>query len=562
MYGRNKCYSAAADNDVAENTIEYTIPEGADFVRLDVQIGEILHAREDAPASREKVKILIKDGTVRVNSDVCRKPARKVGPGDVITFSLDIDPVPGDSVEPQAGELTILYKNQSLVVLDKPPGLTVHPAPSCPEGTLAHILTYHFPELQIIPGLRPGIVHRIDKHTSGLLVVALNEKTRALLSAEFEQRRVDKEYLALVHGIPNPEQGTIEAPLGRHPTQKTKMAVVAKGGRPARSSYRVLYATPDRRFSLLAVKIYTGRTHQIRVHLQYIGVPIVGDGVYGPSGTGAGPAADALAARQMLHAWKLAFADPTGGRRESFTCPPPKDFCRLVLHLSRRLQRVVITGMPGCGKSALTDMLQQHDIPIFKADDAVAELYAPGGDGRSMIVGRFGDQFLQDHPNPDEAPLDKGKLFAAMRDSEVLRREIMEIIHPMVGHRLQEFWQQNAANRIAAAEIPLALEVGGEMIKDTVKVGVYCPQEIRRERLQANRGWDDSVFAAVESWQWPEETKIRACDLVVDNSGTIQELQTKAQGLLHVLAGLRRREMHSLKDRLKELWETQQHVSD
>jgi 23S rRNA pseudouridine1911/1915/1917 synthase len=211
--------------------------------------------------------------------------------------------------------LRVIYEDEDVIVVDKPAGLTVHPAPGHPSGTLVNALLAMAPELaEGREMMRPGIVHRLDKDTSGLLVVAKSERARASLIHQLKEREVHKTYVALVRGVPDPAQGTIEAPVGRHPRNRKKMAVVASG-RDAETRYRVREVLDS--FALLEVEPVTGRTHQVRVHLAAIGHPVVGDGVYGRSSP--------LVARQFLHAWRLAFELPSSGRLVEFESPLPAD---------------------------------------------------------------------------------------------------------------------------------------------------------------------------------------------------------------------------------------------
>ena len=269
-------------------------------------------ARSLPELSRSYVKRLLDGGLITVAGRVPRA-SEKVSAGAEIV--VEVPPPQEISLEPQRIPLTIVYQDNDIIVVDKPPGLTVHPAPGHPSGTLVNALLAVCPDLQGIAGtLRPGIVHRLDKDTSGLLVVAKNDRAMRALQAQLAERRVHKTYLALVVGVPKPREGQIEAPIGRNPRNRKKMAIV-EGGREATTRYKVREELPGH--ALLEVEPVTGRTHQIRVHLAAIGHPILGDRVYGrPS-----PLID----RQFLHAWKLAFGMPLGGRQVEFESPLPPD---------------------------------------------------------------------------------------------------------------------------------------------------------------------------------------------------------------------------------------------
>ncbi|HEU0115031.1 MAG TPA: RluA family pseudouridine synthase, partial [Thermomicrobiales bacterium] len=232
-----------------------------------------------------------------------RKPKFKITPGQVVTVAL---PEPeATTIEPEPIPLDIRYEDADVIVLNKPAGMVVHPAPGHPRGTLVNALLHHSPEIDLGGSNRPGIVHRLDKDTSGLMVVAKSDRARGALLRQWAERSVTKRYLALVHGVVEPEEGTIDAPVGRDPLNRQRMAVV-QNGRPAVTHFKVL-----RRFAnatLLELDLESGRTHQVRVHLAFIGHPIVGDAIYG-----ANPHAPAVAApRQFLHASRLAFMLPDG----------------------------------------------------------------------------------------------------------------------------------------------------------------------------------------------------------------------------------------------------------
>jgi 23S rRNA pseudouridine1911/1915/1917 synthase len=277
--------------------------------RLDVFI-----ARRRPELTRSRIRRLIDQGLVTVDG-VQTKASTKVSEGETVAIVLP----PREDVEPEgeAIPLPIVYQDSDIIVVDKPAGLTVHPAPGHPRGTLVNALLATHRELREVGDrLRPGIVHRLDKDTSGLMVVAKNERTQAALQAQLKEREVKKTYVALVRGVPEPREGMIEAPIGRNPKNRKKMAVVA-GGREAKTKYRVIEVIGGGQYALLEAEPVTGRTHQIRVHLSALGHPIVGDATYGGRSKVLG--------RQFLHAAKLAFAMPPSQRMMEFESPLPAD---------------------------------------------------------------------------------------------------------------------------------------------------------------------------------------------------------------------------------------------
>jgi 23S rRNA pseudouridine1911/1915/1917 synthase len=263
--------------------------------------------------SRSYAHKLIADGLVTVNG-APSKPSHRLGRGDDVVVLLP--PPEVVALEAEAIPLGIVYQDEDVIVVDKPAGLTVHPAAGHPRGTLVNALLTVCPELANIKGtLRPGIVHRLDKDTSGLLVVAKNERAHASLARQIKEREVHKVYLALVRGRVEPPEGVIDAPIGRHPRRRQRMAVV-EGGRAAQTRYRVRELLDDG-YSLVEAEPLTGRTHQIRVHFASIGHPVVGDRLYGK--------ASPLVGRQFLHAWRLGFRLPASGRYQEFESPLPGD---------------------------------------------------------------------------------------------------------------------------------------------------------------------------------------------------------------------------------------------
>jgi 23S rRNA pseudouridine1911/1915/1917 synthase len=266
---------------------------------------------------------------------VVRKPSYKVKPGDRITGRLP-DPQPA-VVLPEAIPLDIVYDDDDLIVLNKPAGLVVHPAAGHPGGTLVNALLYRYPNLEGIGGeKRPGIVHRLDKDTSGIMVVTKSARAHLHLSEQFKQRHIRKTYLALVLGSPDRQDGVIDQPIGRHPTDRKRMSTVSRHTRKALTLWRV-----RERFevcTLLEVDLKTGRTHQIRVHCKAMGHTIVGDPVYGGRsqrrvynrGNQAAYQILTTAERQMLHAWRLEFDHPVSGHPLRFTAPVPNDMSTLI----------------------------------------------------------------------------------------------------------------------------------------------------------------------------------------------------------------------------------------
>lgn len=293
--------------------------------------------------SRSRVKALIAEGRATRDGAPLRDASEAVRPG--ATYALHIPPAAPALPLPEDIPLSILHEDGDLIVLDKPAGLVVHPAPGNEAGTLVNALLAHAGE--DLPGIggekRPGIVHRLDKDTSGVMVVAKTERAHRALSEAFATREgLDREYLALVWGLPEPPQGEIDAPIGRHPTDRKRMAVVeGRTGKAATTRYAVRRAFHGSACALVQCRLLTGRTHQIRVHLAHRGHPIVGDPVYLRRTPGAArlvPDAalrEAMLAfpRQALHAATLGFVHPVTGRRLRFESPLPQDFADLLRRL-------------------------------------------------------------------------------------------------------------------------------------------------------------------------------------------------------------------------------------
>lgn len=610
------------DTQVAEKATdtahETVVPAEAKGLRLDRFLAQ---AFGDLGLSRERLKKAVEDGGLILDGELCTSPKQKVNAGQKIALTIALAP---STVAPENGDLEVLYEDEHIIVINKPAGLTVHPAPSCPQGTLVHRLLHHYPELAAQEGERPGIVHRIDKDTSGILLIARTEEARLRLIEDFAARRIHKEYLAIVRGIPA-LTGESTKPIGRHSTNKVRMAV-QEGGKNAHSAWRVLAAgglegtgndffladasvakqmncvrqagnldaladfvkntaktMPSRKkqavfpternastsliaqgagglgaWALVAVRIFTGRTHQIRVHMEHEGHPLWGDALYRGLATEEELACKAdlaqTAVRQMLHAWHISFDHPITGEKMEFSLPPPDDFSALLRVLMRRCQRVVLTGMPGCGKSTLLHALAQRGVPTWSADACVATLYEPNAPLWYSLRARYGDRFVPD----DTAPVDKKALGAAMRSDAVLKREIEAMVHPIVQAERQDFWLAHQGAPLAVAEVPLHLELGGNSQAKGARellVGVHAPFAVRSERLKKTRNWSDERIADIESWQWKETDKMRACDIVVNNCGTSEDLDAASDALLSRCAALRRTEEERFLQCITHIWQ-------
>jgi len=288
---------------------EYNLIANEAGERLDRYLGQRLEL------SRTHIQKLIADGFVTVNGQIA-KAGLKLNIGDRLRVVLP--PPPPSPLTPEAMPLDIIYEDDDLLVIDKPAGLTVHPAPGHTAHTLVNAILARFPRLAALgDSLRPGIVHRLDRDTSGVMVVAKNSSAQAKLTEQFRARSVAKAYLVLVKGHLTPENGVIEAPIGRDPRDRKKMAVVAKG-REARTEYRVKKYIGD--YTLLEVFPETGRTHQIRVHFAAIGYPVVGDKVYGVRSP--------FLSRQFVHAARLGFKLPSSGKYMEFKSELPPDLAQ------------------------------------------------------------------------------------------------------------------------------------------------------------------------------------------------------------------------------------------
>lgn len=311
-------------------TIETVIAPAQDGVRLDRALAELL-----PDLSRERIKALIRDGRVLTGQKrAATDPATRVAPGQRFTLCV---PAPREAIaQPQDIPLVIVHEDADLIVVDKPAGLVVHPAGGHPDGTLVNALLHHCGgSLSGIGGVsRPGIVHRIDKDTSGLLVVAKHDRAHEGLAAQFRDHGISRRYDAIVTGLPIPAGGTVRTWMGRSDRDRKKMAVLAEG----RGKHAVTHYVTRERFAgaaLVECRLETGRTHQVRVHMAHLGYPLLGDPLYGHRKNSFKSLLDMLGFhRQALHAAQLGFVHPVTGERLDFSCPMPADMQQLLSRLT------------------------------------------------------------------------------------------------------------------------------------------------------------------------------------------------------------------------------------
>jgi len=303
--------------------LQFVVGESEAGTRLDRALSLL------AGIPRAQARRWIDDGRVRLDgrparaSRAVREGARvEAEPPEPVRCEATAEPIP----------LAVLHEDADLIVVDKPPGLVVHPGPGHPSGTLVNALLHHCRDLSGIGGvLRPGIVHRLDRGTSGVMVVAKNDAAHAALAQQFHDHTIERIYRALVVGLPGADEGRIDRAIGRHPRDRKKMSVRTRSGRPARTRWRVVRRFRVAGLSWLEVRPETGRTHQIRVHLSSAGLPIVGDALYGRARR-----RPAALGRPALHAAVLGFDHPSSGERMGFEASPAADLADLLARLARR----------------------------------------------------------------------------------------------------------------------------------------------------------------------------------------------------------------------------------
>ncbi len=297
---------------------------------------------------------------------------------------------------------------------------------------------------------------------------------------------------------------------------------VSQGGREAKTDYTTLWTAEDNAASLVRVRIHSGRTHQIRVHMTSLGHPLLGDATYAE-----GPFFKArdMAPRVMLHAWHLTFAHPASGREMEFFLPPPSDMEECLLHLATKTQCIVVTGSPGSGKSSLLRLFADAGISTISADELVSGYYAKNGPVASFLHTRFGDDALD-----KDGSVDRTWLMQLFTEEPGMRRETEAYVHALVLRDTEDFFKActERGDRRAVAEIPLYFECAFHKKLSSWKplcIGVRAGIAKRTERLSLNRGWTREKCASIESWQFEEEKKLSLCQLAIDNSGREEDLK-------------------------------------
>lgn len=300
--------------------MDYIVSADDSLQRLD------LFLTEKSGLTRSRVQALIREGHVSLSGEKRIKPGSPLKPG--MAVSMELPQVRPARAAAENIPLRILYQDSDLAVVYKPSGMVVHPAPGNYHGTLVNALLYHIRDLSGIGGeMRPGIVHRIDKDTSGLLLVAKNDRSHVSLAEQIKAHSLKRAYIAVLAGNMKEDSGSVNAPIGRHPKDRKKMAVVPNG-RSAQTDWRVLERYS--RACLIEARLHTGRTHQIRVHMASIGHPVIGDPLYAP-----GKPLYAVKGGQLLHAWQLGFVHPSTGREMLFEAGPEERFQSFVDALRR-----------------------------------------------------------------------------------------------------------------------------------------------------------------------------------------------------------------------------------
>ncbi|CAO0821002.1 23S rRNA pseudouridine1911/1915/1917 synthase [Desulfarculales bacterium] len=534
------------------------VPPEAQGQRLDQTLCQLLGAE----FSRTQVQRLIKDGRVGGQGRGLEASLKLKGGEELSVELLAPEPL---ELKPEAMALWVLHEDQHIIVVNKAPRLVVHPAPGHLGGTLVHGLLHHCGDLAGVGGkLRPGIVHRLDQDTSGALVAAKHDQAHRTLAGAFAAGHVRKEYLALVWGQP-PETGRVQTGIGRHPGDRKRMSSQGSQTKAARSWWKVVHRFPSVGVSLLRVRIATGRTHQIRVHLSEAGFPVLGDRLYGGRRgrnklSGAAGAALKAAGRQMLHAVSLSLDHPVTGQRLEITAPLPADFRAVLSSLlvleeaggkavelfqSRVLPRfsprgsgdeasragkggaarrpvfkVGLTGGIATGKSTVARMFVELGAHLVDTDLLARQAVEPGSRALAEITAAFGADILDAGGGLDRQAL-RDLVFV---DGQA-RARLNAIVHPRVAELLEAQLRRLVTLDIGGVvliDVPLLFETNWQGRYAAV-VLVYAPASVQVQRLMSRDHVGDREAQTALNVQMDIEEKRRLAQFVVDNSGGLEE---------------------------------------
>jgi len=501
--------------------------------------------------SRARISKWIKQGRAKVNGQVCIKPNKQLNSGD----ELEITPeeISGRQ-EPVPGSLDIKYQDGELLVLNKPPYISVHPASSESDTTLVHYLLYQFPEVEDLDPERPGIVHRLDKDTSGLMLVGRSLRAVEVLSREIANRNLHKEYLAIVHGVPEQETGKINLPIGRDPVSRSRMKVLPEQGREALTYYSLLHVFPGNSFSLLQVRIITGRTHQIRVHLAHAGFPILGDALYGSHKLTTlkkkHPQVAGLSRRQMLHSWKTGLNHPDTGSWMDFVQPVPKDFKRVLLQLQKAGLKVGVTGMQGSERSLLLEKLQQRGIRVYQDKDAFCRNFDPGADGWEMFKRTFGENYFTSSGNC----LDKNKIISSMQASKSFREEVLATLNPLLDYWLQQITLSYEKKGVFAALAPAFWAAATDLDRHfDILVFIYGATTVEKSARDCSNEYGPDIELAFEDMFPTTEKLAKSSHLVVCSCSENSEMERKSAALKDILLEIKRKRVKDFHNQLRDL---------
>ncbi len=513
-----KQLSAPSLNDASDEKASAPPSGGAfSFVIVEEQTGVRLDhflVQKLPEFSRSQLSASVSGGLVFVDGRQ-RKNSYRLKPGELVAGTAYRDDPLEITAEKVAFE--VLHDDPSLLIISKPPNLAVHPGCGNPNLTLVNGLVYY---CQMIGGVgdpaRPGIVHRLDKDTSGVMVVAKNNHVHRRLSEIFKRREVHKHYHALLHGTLKEKEGRVVAPIGRHGVQRRKMAVRRSGGKYAASAWKVIEEF-EGKYSLVEIAIETGRTHQIRVHMAYLGRPVAGDCVYG------GVRRGAVFPRQMLHASRLAFIPPGHEKKMEFKAPLWPDFQRVLDEFRMNVKyrhlfcamNIALTGGIAGGKSSVAECFGKIcGCGIVDTDRMCRDFLQKNERGWRKLCGKWGGRYLDPAGEVDRAALRK----AAFSDVRI-RMELEHILHPLVREKISErIRTARTHTEIVLFEAPLLFEAGWEEDFDWV-IAVFAEKRRVVQRLCRRDAISAQEAESIISLQMSPEKKVQLADSVIDNSG-------------------------------------------